>query len=252
MTLENWDGKFPQGGGKIWREVSKQPQSRKRAADGYDPLRHTLAGGDTYEERAASADGLPIDDASTDNSCQVGGVDSICAADVMQERVEWIKSGSYAIGKLTLLGGDPGMGKSQLASDDEARITRAMLWPGGGRAPSGSVVILSSEDGAADTIVPRLDLAGADLKRVHIVRAVFDNGKSRTFSLQNDLERLGKLIAKIGDVALVRIDPITSYMGSDIDSHRTTDVRAVLEPVANFAAEMKVGILAITHPPKAS
>src|SRR5262249_36527587 len=54
----------------------------------------------------------------------------------------------------------------------------------------------------------------------------------------------------VGDVALVVIDPITSYMGSKIDSHRVTDVRAVLEPLAAWAEEHKVAVLGITHPPK--
>ena len=77
------------------------------------------------------------------------------------------------------------------------------------------------------------------------------NGKRRTFSLQHDLETLGAAIVSVGNVSLVVIDAITSYMG-DIDSHRTTDVRSVLEPVAEFAQRYEVAVLAVTHPPKAA
>jgi putative DNA primase/helicase len=71
----------------------------------------------------------------------------------------------------------------------------------------------------------------------------------RSFSLQGDLEALGRKVREIGDMAMITIDPITSYMGK-IDSHRTTDVRGVLEPLATFAEQHNVAILAVSHPPK--
>src|SRR5262249_20213247 len=75
---------------------------------------------------------------------------------------------------------------------------------------------------------------------------------TRTFSLQTDLERLGEKIRAIGDVALVVIDPVTSYMGSKIDSHHTVDVRSVLEPLQKFAERYHVAVLMISHPQKAT
>jgi hypothetical protein len=60
------------------------------------------------------------------------------------------------------------------------------------------------------------------------------------------------VISSIGDVAVITIDPITSYMGGTVDSHRTTDVRAVLEPLARLADETNVAVLAVSHPPKAA
>jgi putative DNA primase/helicase len=113
--------------------------------------------------------------------------------------------------------------------------------------------MLSAEDSVKDVIRPRLEAAGADLKRVHVINAVLSkDGKRRTFDLQTDLTELRRLVAKIGDVVLVILDPITSYMGSKIDSHRTTDVRSVLEPLSRFAEETGVAVLAISHPPKAA
>jgi hypothetical protein len=100
---------------------------------------------------------------------------------------------------------------------------------------------------------PRLEAAGANLNRIHAVEAVIGkDGARRTFSLQDDLDRLGKMIAALGDVSLVIIDPITAYMGDKVDTHRTSAVRSVLAAVADFAESNGVAVLAISHPPKAA
>jgi replicative DNA helicase/DNA-binding transcriptional ArsR family regulator len=173
--------------------------------------------------------------------------------DVEPEAVTWVWPGRLARGHMTILAGAPGDGKSQISVDATARITTTDVWPDGGRAPLGNVIMLSAEDNVKDVIRPRLEAAAADLDRVHVVEAmVGKDGKERTFDLQTDLLALRRLVTEIGDVALVIIDPITSYMGSKIDSHRTTDVRSVLEPLARFADEVGVAVLAISHPPKAA
>ena len=120
---------------------------------------------------------------------------------------------------------------------------------------TGSVVFLCAEDGgASDTIVPRLMAAGADLNKVHIVTAVrSDDGKARrAFNLQSDLEHLEAKIREIGDVRLVGIDPISSYLGPKIDSHVNAAVRGVIEPVSEMASRLRVAVVSITHPPKAT
>ena len=89
------------------------------------------------------------------------------------------------------------------------------------------------------------------MQRVWILDAVRTKDGRRSFTLQGDLALLGSKLTEIGDVAMITIDPITSYMGK-IDSHRTTDVRGVLEPLSAFAEQHHVAILAVSHPPKAS
>jgi hypothetical protein len=175
-----------------------------------------------------------------------------CMADVEAEPVDWVWPGRIARGKLTLVAGDPGMGKSQIGLDVVARVSKeGERFPDDSIAPTGSALILTAEDAANDTVRPRLEAANADLARVHRLRAAtFKDGARTTFSLQHDLAALSKKLREVGDVALVVIDPITSYMGSKIDSHRVTDVRAVLEPLAAWAEEHKVAVLGITHPPK--
>jgi len=171
------------------------------------------------------------------------------AADIEPRRIDFLWPSRLARGKHTAIAGEPGDGKSQLSCFVAATISRGGEWPcGEGRAPIGNVIILNAEDGADDTVVPRLIAVGADLDRIHIVSAVHqDGGKGRrTFNLQADLALLEQKIAEIGDVALVIIDPISSYMGK-ADSHKNAEVRGALEPASEMAERLKVAILSITH-----
>jgi RecA-family ATPase len=148
-----------------------------------------------------------------------------------------------------MLAGEPGLGKSQLSAFLAAIVTTHGHWPNGeGRAELGSVIVLSAEDDAADTIVPRLSAAGAELSRVHIVSAVTtdDHNGRRLFNLQSDLSALEETIAHVGDVRLVIIDPVSSYLGK-IDSHKNAEVRTVLEPIGEMASRLRVAVVAVTH-----
>ncbi len=96
--------------------------------------------------------------------------------------------------------------------------------------------------------MPRLLAAGADRTKVHIVSAVrSDDGKGQhTFNLQADLDLLERKIVEIGDVALVIIDPVTSYLGKT-DSHKNAEVRGVLEPIGAMAERVRAGVVSITR-----
>ena len=169
---------------------------------------------------------------------------------VTPEPVEWLWPGRLAIGKTTLIGGDPGLGKSQLSIFIASTISQAGEWPcGEGRSTKRSVIMLSAEDGVADTIVPRLMAAGADREKVKIVTAVHqeDGAGRRIFNLIQDLDALEALITKLGDVGLVIIDPVDAYIGGNVDSHKNAAVRAVLEPISEMADRLNVAILALTH-----
>jgi AAA domain len=174
----------------------------------------------------------------------------ICrASEIEPEAISWLWAGRIALGKQTLIAGEPGLGKSQLSISIIAAVTTGGMWPNGeGCAPRGSAVILSAEDGVADTTIPRLIAAGADRERVYIVSAVrsTDQDGRRTFNLQTDLALLEQKLDLIGDVRLVVIDPVSSYMGA-IDSHKNTEVRSVLESVGEMAARRGVALLGVTH-----
>jgi AAA domain/Bifunctional DNA primase/polymerase, N-terminal len=172
---------------------------------------------------------------------------------IEQRPIEWLWKPRLARGKITLFAGDPGVGKSALTADIVARATTAKAWPDCGFAPLGNCIVLSAEDAADDTICPRLDVAGANMSRVFLMRMTGKSGaRLRTFSLGQDLPLLATAVENLGDVILIAIDPVTAYLGDKIDTHQTAAVRAVLEPLDDFAASHRVAILGITHPPKAA
>ena len=174
---------------------------------------------------------------------------SAARADIQPEKIKWLWQNRIAIGKLTLVAGEPGLGKSQLTAALAGTVTSGGQWPNDeGSAPLGSVVILSAEDDAADTIVPRLIAAGASTARVHIISAVVepDGVGRRVFNLQGDLALLEAMITRIEDVRLVVIDPISSYLGRT-DSHKNSELRATLEPIGDLASRLGVAFVAVTH-----
>jgi putative DNA primase/helicase len=173
---------------------------------------------------------------------------TINASSVKPRNIDFIWAGRLARGKHTCFAGEGGLGKSQLLIDVTARITSGGIWPcSDERAPIGNVIILSAEDGIEDVLVPRLLAAGANMKRVDIVKAVRHEGKGeRKFNLQQDLEELEKKIAEIGDVALVWIDPVSSYMGK-VDSHNNTALRSVLDPISEVAERTNSAFASVTH-----
>jgi putative DNA primase/helicase len=173
-------------------------------------------------------------------------------SDIAPEEVRWLCDGFLARGKLTLLGGDPDLGKSQIGIDAAARISNGLHWPNGPKAPIGSTLLLISEDGIADTVRPRIEAAGANLNKVHVMEStIIRNRKETRFSLQSDLDMLGAAIDSVGDVKLICIDALSSYVGK-IDNNSQTDVRQVVDPLSKFAEQKGIAILGVTHPPKGS
>jgi putative DNA primase/helicase len=175
-----------------------------------------------------------------------------CLSEVELQPIKWLWRGRFARGKVSMIAGHPGLGKSQVTTSLAAIVTTAGRWPvDGGFCDLGSVVILSAEDDAADTIKPRLLAAGADIHRCYILDAVTDldvdgTPRARSFNLQSDLDRLAGLLEHIGDVALVVIDPISAYLGG-VDSHKNAEVRAVLAPLAELAARYGVAVACVSH-----
>jgi hypothetical protein len=174
-------------------------------------------------------------------------------ADVTLKPIRWLWPDRIAIGKLSLIAGHPDLGKSLVTLDLAARVTTGAPWPvNGGRAPLGNVVLLSAEDDPEDTYGPRLKAMGADLSRIDsitMVKILDPNGKGyRSFDLQQDLDRL-EIVVKKKNAIFVGIDPISAYMGKPgkIDTHRNTDVRAILHPLKEMAERTQSAVLLISH-----
>jgi putative DNA primase/helicase len=131
-----------------------------------------------------------------------------CFTDIAPIPLRWLWAGRIPLGKLTLLIGDPGLGKSLLTADVASRMTRGTSFPDGAACEMGSAIFLSAEDDAADTIRPRLDAAGTDVSRVHILEAVrvqLTNGSltERTFNLETDIAALEGALREHPDVRLI-------------------------------------------------
>ncbi|MDA0995046.1 MAG: AAA family ATPase [Proteobacteria bacterium] len=182
---------------------------------------------------------------------------TICLADVEPVPISWLWPEKIARGKVTMISGDPGVGKSLLTIALAATVSVGARWPvSGGHAPCGSVIMLSDEDSVADTIRPRLDAAGANCQKVHaltMMEDVSENGErtERSFSLSKDIERLSDVVERVGDVALIQIDPVSAYMGGT-DTHKNSDVRGLLSPLSALAERFNVAIVIVTHLNKGS
>jgi DNA polymerase-1 len=172
---------------------------------------------------------------------------------VTPRSIRWLWLNNLARGALELLAGMPSVGKSQIQCQYVACATTGRDWPDGapGIIPC-NVIMLTAEDNTDNTLVPRLIAAGADLGRIKELKAIRRNGREELFLLGEDLAVLEQLIRDWGNVGLVTIDPITSYMGhaKNFDSHRATDVRSQLSPLKVLAERTDVAISAVTHPAK--
>ncbi len=180
------------------------------------------------------------------------------ASEVRPRPVDWLWPNRIAKGKLTMVGGDPGLGKSQITASIAAIISAGKNWPGcGSKATLGNAFILSAEDDAEDTIRPRLEAAGADLERCFIIESsvseicIDGTSEQRSLSLASDLGLLEQSIRQAGGADVVVIDPITAYMGKT-DSHKNSDVRSVLAPMGDLAADLGCAIVCVNHLNKAA
>jgi hypothetical protein len=168
---------------------------------------------------------------------------------VAPESVDWLWPGRIPFGKLTLLVGDPDLGKSFIMTDIAARVTTRKAWPSSStiEAPSGHVIVLTAEDGLADTVRPRVDWLGGNPARVDVLTAVVGVDGEEPFSLSRDLPALEHAIGETG-ARLVGIDPLSAYLGdSSGDSHTDAEIRRVLGPVSQLADRTQAAVLGIMH-----
>jgi AAA domain len=221
--------------------VSSQPRRNGRRGESHDDnLRRIRASLTALRARSGSGadDGAPPEP------------DLVCMADVQPRAVDWLFRPWLPRGEMTLLDGDPGMGKSTLALDLIARVSRGWAMPpapaGRTGGEPGGVVILSAEDDAAAVIRPRLDAAGADCGRVSFFPRVKQNGGARLPVLPDDLELLAEYLAERRP-ALVVIDPLMAYLAACYDAHKDSDIRHCLHRTVEAVRALGAALLVIRH-----
>ena len=160
-------------------------------------------------------------------------------SDIQPEQVQWLWYPYIPLGKLTVIQGDPGEGKTTFVLAVIAALTKGEALPE--REPLDPVNILyqTAEDGLADTIRPRLDALSADCSRVLVI----DESK-RELSLSD--ERIRQAMEKTGAKLLV-LDPLQAYLGAEVDMHRANEVRPILKRLGSVAEQMGCAVVLIRH-----
>jgi putative DNA primase/helicase len=173
------------------------------------------------------------------------GVVLLRADQVKSEPVAWLWQGWLARAKVHIFGGDPGAGKTTIALDLAAIITRGGRWPDGTQAEPGDVLFWSGEDDIGDTLKPRLARAGADLSRMQFVAGFSQDGRKQAFDPAHHMGELSEAIAAMQRPAMLVIDPLVSAIAGD--SHNNAETRRGLQPLADLAIERRVAVLGIHH-----
>ncbi|MDF9393010.1 AAA family ATPase [Methylococcus capsulatus] len=172
-------------------------------------------------------------------------VEIIHAESIQPKPIRWLWRGWLARGKLHVIAGAPGTGKTSIALALAATITTAGRWPDGSAAEPGNVLIWSGEDDPHDTLVPRLLAAGADRSRCYFVGDVADMGERRVFDPAKDMAALAQVARRIGDIRLMIVDPIVSAVSGD--SHKNAEVRRGLAPLVELAGKLDCALLGVSH-----
>ena len=165
-------------------------------------------------------------------------------SDVELTPVDWLWKPYLPFGKLSVLQGNPGEGKTYFAMHLAAACTNGKLLPNMERMEPFNVIYQTAEDGLGDTVKPRLIEAGADLDRVLVID---DSEVQLTLSD----ERIEKAIIE-NDARLVIIDPIQAYLGADVDMNRANEVRPIFMRLGQVAQRTGCAILLIGHLNKAA
>ena len=190
-----------------------------------------------------------------------GGLQVVRLSDLESRPIEWLWPGRIAHGKLSVLVGDPSVGKSQLTADIASRVTTGRGFPvvtswgdivsESKQTTPGSVLLIAGEDDPRDTILPRLEAAGADVSKVALIEGEETTDKDgnvsvATLSIRSAVPKIEDLVDQIGDVKAIIIDPISMYLGKT-DSHNNSDIRAALDPIVRLATRKGIALICVSH-----
>ncbi len=171
---------------------------------------------------------------------EAGPVRFTRASSVHAKPVQWLIPGRVPLGGVTMLAGDPKLGKSALTCLFGARVSRDSYGTG-----AGIVAFASAEDTLAHVIKPRLHAAGADLDLVGTIEIQEDDG-ARGLQLPDDIAELDSFVAK-SRARLLVVDPLNAFLAGSIDSWKDHGIRRALAPLAQLAEEHEIAVVVVVH-----
>jgi putative DNA primase/helicase len=166
-------------------------------------------------------------------------------ADIEPEVIRWLWDGWLSRGKLHVMAGAPGTGKTTIALALAATVSTGGRFPDGSKCEAGNVLVWSGEDDPKDTLLPRLLAMGADRKRIYFVTDAYIAGERVTFDPAHHFSALAEAATSIGGIRLMVVDPIVSAVAGD--SHKAAEVRRSLQPVVDLAAKLDAAMVGISH-----
>ncbi len=175
----------------------------------------------------------------------VDTVELIDGASIKPEAVNWLWNGYLASGKLHVLAGAPGTGKTMIALALAATVSTGGRWPDGTRCESGNVLIWSAEDDISDTLAPRLIAMGASMDKIRFVGDKATMTGREPFDPARDMPMLLHAVADAGEFRLLIVDPIVSAVAGD--SHKNAEVRRGLQPLVDVGHKLGAAVLGISH-----
>ena len=237
-------------GDEEWAERSRDVDTTVRRLANNEIVRGGPSLAKVIPESVArrAAEWLGVDSPNSQKQKGVAGAVVTCASEIVPQRIEWLWDGRIARGKITVLDGDPGLGKSTVIVDLASRLTSGRPMPKSQDAcEPGNVVIASCEDGMADTIVPRLNAADAELSRIHFFSVLRDGkGGERLPAIPEDLPAFERVISET-NAQLVIIDPLMGYLSDTANSWKDQSVRKALTPLAGLAERSGAAIVVVRH-----
>lgn len=170
--------------------------------------------------------------------------------DIIRKPIDWLWRNWIALGKLAVLDGDPGLGKSTMLLDLAARVSNIGIMPDNSHGVSGNVIIMSAEDGPEDTIKPRLEAAGANEDRIINLSHVTIKGEERPIEIPGDLLLIAQKI-KDHDARLLIIDPLFAFLYG-ADANKDQEIRRVLYKLSKIAEKYHCAVICMRHLNKGS
>jgi putative DNA primase/helicase len=241
------------------RRKPERDAQKARMAEAQADIREAEESQEEPEPEAPVPDNSPMVLYQAHNETHIVSLTGHLASSVTPVPIRWIWPQRFPAGKLALLNGPQGSGKSMLFIDIIAHTSTGKNWPDDAKNTLGprKVLLASTEDDEKDTIIPRLMAAGADLSMVNILDKVrieeimkgegIKGGKSKSvmLNLKAHTKLIKGLLRKYPDVALILLDPITAFLG--VDETKDKDTRPVLESLAEAMQGTLATLIGIIH-----